>query len=480
MKLLILGLDGVYPELLDTFKDILPNLASIGSKGAAATLLSTIPPYTPQAWTTLATGVDPGCHGISGFVRQREAGSGTQELLRRTSIEVPQLWDHLAREKVRTGLLNVPMTFPAPSSCTFAVAGMLTPRVTSAGFTHPDGLSAQLLSQVPGYVIDTAVKKQDTHSPGIVKRLHTMLTERIKAARFLLASHPVDLFFCVFVVLDRVFHLYFRYLDPEDALFETKKAEEIRTALTPLFTELDAFAGETASQADNILICSDHGFRAEEGKFYTNTYLSSLGYAAVKKSPARRAAEGIVSFIGRERLRRFIPRRLFDANVNKTDTLVKQGARAQASPLAAQGIICSDPSIINKLSEQLRALRDPRDGAPLLSALYLREDVYSPPCRDRFPHIVLSLKNGGIEASPHIIGKDALYFTPSSWPGGHHDRAGVCAFLGKEGVETASETPAALPASIDEVMPFVLSLFHVKTSPPSRQRPQSPEMGSRQ
>ena len=67
MKLAILGLDGLYPAFLGTFAEAIPVLAGLRNAAFAPHVLSTVPPYTPQAWTTLTTGVNPGVHGIAGI-----------------------------------------------------------------------------------------------------------------------------------------------------------------------------------------------------------------------------------------------------------------------------------------------------------------------------------------------------------------------------------------------------------------------------
>ena len=47
---------------------LMPRLARLRERGASGTLRSTIPTYTPPAWTSSLTGVNPGRHGVYGFV----------------------------------------------------------------------------------------------------------------------------------------------------------------------------------------------------------------------------------------------------------------------------------------------------------------------------------------------------------------------------------------------------------------------------
>lgn len=450
MKLAVLGLDGLFPECIDAFADALPALARIRREGFAAPLRSTMPPYTPQAWTTMVTGVNPGRHGIAGFTRRT---GGREELLDRTCIRARQLWDYLAAGEVSTGLLNVPLSYPAPQVPGFAIAGMLCPSPAAPGFAWPPPLAAELLDRVPDYAIDIAVKKKDFHDPRAAARLCAVLRARIRAARFLLETRPVDVFFCVLVALDRAFHLWFRYLDPRDPLSATGAAAEIRRALLPAFGEIDAFAAELAGRAEHLLVVSDHGFRREEGKFYANRFLADRGLAVLRPSLRRTLSDVAIRLLGRDRLRRLLPKALIEREIEAAAPA--PNGRAFAAPLAAQGIFAADEDARAEVVRLLRELRDPRSGAPLATALLAREELYAGPECARFPHVVIELAGGGIEVSPHLLGRECLHFAPEDWPGGHHDRRGVWIARGP-GI---APRDAHEPLGIEDVLPTALALL---------------------
>ncbi|HAK96495.1 MAG TPA: hypothetical protein DCM87_16270 [Planctomycetes bacterium] len=450
MKLAVLGLDGLFPECIDAFADALPALARIRREGFAAPLRSTMPPYTPQAWTTMVTGVNPGRHGIAGFTRRT---GGREELLDRTCIRARQLWDYLAAGEVSTGLLNVPLSYPAPQVPGFAIAGMLCPSPAAPGFAWPPPLAAELLDRVPDYAIDIAVKKKDFHDPRAAARLCAVLRARIRAARFLLETRPVDVFFCVLVALDRAFHLWFRYLDPRDPLSATGAAAEIRRALLPAFGEIDAFAAELAGRAEHLLVVSDHGFRREEGKFYANRFLADHGLAVLRPSLRRTLSDVAIRLLGRDRLRRLLPKALIEREIEAAAPA--PNGRAFAAPLAAQGIFAADEDARAEVVRLLRDLRDPRSGAPLATALLAREELYAGPECARFPHVVIELAGGGIEVSPHLLGRECLHFAPEDWPGGHHDRRGVWIARGP-GI---APRDAHEPLGIEDVLPTALALL---------------------
>src|SRR6266403_2108111 len=71
-KLLILGIDGMDPELLQRFmgQGRMPNFAALAS---FLPLQTSIPPQSPVAWANLITGMDPGSHGIFDFIHRDPA-----------------------------------------------------------------------------------------------------------------------------------------------------------------------------------------------------------------------------------------------------------------------------------------------------------------------------------------------------------------------------------------------------------------------
>ena len=75
-RTLILGLDGATFDVIDPLVEAgdLPNLAALIERGARGTLRSTTHPLTPLAWTTMATGVNAGRHGIWDFSERDETG----------------------------------------------------------------------------------------------------------------------------------------------------------------------------------------------------------------------------------------------------------------------------------------------------------------------------------------------------------------------------------------------------------------------
>ena len=78
--MLVLGLDGATFDLIRPWAadGTLPNFARLLEEGAHGPLRSTVPPMTAPAWTSFATGTNPGKHGLYDWIARRRAPTATR------------------------------------------------------------------------------------------------------------------------------------------------------------------------------------------------------------------------------------------------------------------------------------------------------------------------------------------------------------------------------------------------------------------
>src|SRR5258708_13518362 len=69
MRAVIFGADGLTFRIIRPLieRGDLPNFARLQREGVMAELGSTVPPMTPAAWTSIATGLKPAKHGVFDF-----------------------------------------------------------------------------------------------------------------------------------------------------------------------------------------------------------------------------------------------------------------------------------------------------------------------------------------------------------------------------------------------------------------------------
>ena len=151
-KIIFLGLDGLEPTLVEKFlgEGKMPNLAKLKDQGQYSTLRTTFPPLSPVAWSTFATGSNPGKHNMFDFLnrslknyipelastrvapptRSLKIGSRTIPLskpileMRRKS---QTFWSILSKGRVHNTILRVPITFPPEKFDGKLLSAMCTP-----------------------------------------------------------------------------------------------------------------------------------------------------------------------------------------------------------------------------------------------------------------------------------------------------------------------------------------------------------------
>jgi predicted AlkP superfamily phosphohydrolase/phosphomutase len=135
-KVFVLGFDGLDPTLTRKWMDEgkLPNLKKLADDGAFRTLGSTQPSESPTAWSSFATGVNPGRHNIYDFlVRDPQTYAPDFNMIKREPPEflwgtIPtkkpkvtstrggtSFWVEAGRAGIKSSVVTVPVTFPPES-----------------------------------------------------------------------------------------------------------------------------------------------------------------------------------------------------------------------------------------------------------------------------------------------------------------------------------------------------------------------------
>jgi predicted AlkP superfamily phosphohydrolase/phosphomutase len=110
-RVLVLGLDGATLDVIEPLarSGRLPHLAKLMEEGAWGVLESTLPPVTIPAWVSMMTGKNPGRLGMYDLLKRQ--GYGVEPNGYCYSKHVP-LWHTLNRYGIRTGVMNLPGTYP--------------------------------------------------------------------------------------------------------------------------------------------------------------------------------------------------------------------------------------------------------------------------------------------------------------------------------------------------------------------------------
>ncbi len=137
VRIIVLGLDGLDPKLLEGFmeKGMLPNFQRLKNEGTYSRLGTVNPALSPVAWSSFITGSNPGRHGVFDFLR-RDPNTYLPDLTF-TDVEEPKpllqigsfkfslsgrrfknhrkgtaFWDVTSKNRIPTTIVRTPTTFP--------------------------------------------------------------------------------------------------------------------------------------------------------------------------------------------------------------------------------------------------------------------------------------------------------------------------------------------------------------------------------
>lgn len=127
-KVIVIGLDGLEPSIVEAMleRGELPHLARIRNSGSYCHLKTTYPAQTPVAWSSFATGINPGGHGIFDFICRdpqtylpdvalnhfeapKSVFAQARVVNRRKGLPI---WELLSRAGLPSTVLRCPCTFP--------------------------------------------------------------------------------------------------------------------------------------------------------------------------------------------------------------------------------------------------------------------------------------------------------------------------------------------------------------------------------
>lgn len=388
-KCLVIGLDGVSQTLLSHYmeKGYLPNLKEILSRGYNLRQMdASIPDVSSTSWTSFMTGVNPGEHGIFGFM----------DLLPNTykmffpnfrDVKAPAVWEMLGQtvngksstlyEKYRERLerplcslvLNIPQTYPAQPFNGILTAGFVCPDLRKG--TYPE-TAYNYLNSI-GYLSDVDSNKAATQQDAFFNELLLALNKRAEAYEHFFKNEQWNLFIGVITETDRLHHFFFdaasnshhRYHNQFVSFY--KRIDEIIGKLFALFMEQTNGKGL-------FMTMSDHGFTALKQEVYINSFLREKGFLKTnsQKEYFEQIYAGTIAF-GME------PARIY---VNLEGRYPHGAVKA------------SDRSkVIQELKEAFQSLADSH-GEPVIKTIYEKSELYYGPAAEKCPDLVCLANDG--------------------------------------------------------------------------------------
>lgn len=367
-KVVVLGIDGVPCSLLERFigEGIMPNLSRLSEKGTLSDMDASIPEVSSTSWSTFMTGVNPGRHGIYGFM-ELQKNSYKWNFPNSSDIRSDTLWDIAGRNGKKCIVLNVPSTYPAKKLNGILTAGFVALDLKKA--TYPESAYEYLKSI--GYIMDVNAQKAKESLDALAAEIDRTFEVRKKAFLHYLDNGDWDLFIGVITETDRLHHYLWIALQEKD--------HPQHDFFIDFYRKLDDFIGELYQRiGDDIpfIIVSDHGFTTIKKEIYLNTWLREKGYLKfdndVPQSMEDMCEESKVFVLDPSRFYIHLKGKYSKGSVDPADyDMLRQ-----------------------TIKEELMALSV--DGEQVVRRIFFKEDIYSGDFIENAPDIV-ALSNAGYD-----------------------------------------------------------------------------------
>jgi|GEM_PF-1059142 len=380
-RVAVIGLDGVsWPIIKKIFKrNAMPTLKSIYDKSLKCILESTIPPYTPTAWTSIATGVNPGKHGIYDFLHftpSLEAKVHTSN-----DVRYPRVHEMVALKGIKSVCVNQPLTYPIiPLKNTAVISDWLSPKPDY----FPGWMSNYAISYAPH-----KISLETIYTDELLEGLRKECSLRVKSLIRIAEETDWKLFWVVISEPDMLLHrCYHMVLEGNEAVDE-------------ILRRIDDLINTVSRLADSLIVVSDHGFSSFKRIIHVNTLLYNMGFVVKTRRKVHQLSDlRLKAKVKRIRIPGWLYRVVSIKPIKKAIKMLYRavtGYELKAEPYmyvdmekskaymashSSFGVVVKDPKLVPEI---IRILKD----TGLFSEVWSREEVYSGPYVSSAPDILI-------------------------------------------------------------------------------------------
>jgi len=478
-RVLALAFDGADYDLVRRWsaEGRLPTISRLAREGTFGPLRSTIPAFTPTAWSSFLTGLNPGRHGIFNFTTN--PNRGRQKLESAASRAGTPLWRLLGAAGIRSAFVGVPFTYPAEEIEGVVVTGYGGPERPQI---LPASAAQRIFAAYPSLVTahHPLAERWWEDFPAYTARLLEHAEQIAGVCQLVYELEPELGLLCVdFMSTDHVGHLGYARIDPDHPAHDPEQAGD---ELLRVYERVDELCGELIDAAaarygeePTVLLFSDHGMKPIYWMFHLDRWLEERGYLRFRRRSLQPWRRGRLDYLARvdQKLVRtlgwygraldalpFLPQpaaeRAF-ADIDFGSTRAYAFASGGQLYLGELSGARHDPRFLDKLAAELSETPHPETGEPAFAVLR-KEELYAGPFLDKAPELVLLAHDERINVDPSrrrwsrpFDRHERLDPQVSYGYSGHHGVTGILAAAGP-GIRPADLPPGAeilqLPATI--------------------------------
>ena len=430
-RLLVIGLDSVPKSLIEQAAGwgAMPFTAELLSRGTLSAIETELPTVGSVSWASYATGVNPGKHGVFGFV-DRTPNPFNVHIPTADDLKVSTLWEQFSVHGLQPVVIGVPLTYPPKKINGIMVADSLSPDLAKA--THPMELAPRLMEMDYRIDADLSLAKEDKNA--FLVNLLDVMRHRFEAAAMLMQEIDWDFFHLHLYSADRLNYFFW----PQDS----QKSEEANPGFWTYYRHLDENLGWLLSElpkGTRVILASQHGTCGTQELVYVNQWLTENGYLLFP--PGKKE---LTSMLSSTKAYSLVPGRVY---VNLRDREEK-GSVAPGEQYE---------ELREELIARLGGLTHPDTGQNMIAKVHRREDIYSGSQVSKAADLILEPEPGfDLKANLDV---DCLTGQPNL-PGMHTSEGG---FIFIEGVDELGD-PMHNPRLVD-LAPTFMTLLGIDPPP---------------
>jgi predicted AlkP superfamily phosphohydrolase/phosphomutase len=400
-RVIVIGFDGLEPTMVRKYvaEGSLPTFSHLIKDGGFGDLITVLPPSSASAWTSAVTGVNPGKHGIYGFLKTAGEDAGATAVFNTSKDRgFAPVWEILGHYGRRSYVVNIPLSSPADSLNGLMIAGFPHASDDEQSYYWPKSLGKMLGDySFDAFRVTCAKNREDR----FLTKMQSIAAERLNLGVKLFDQGGWDLFWLVFTFPDRYQHYMWKYMDPNHPMYDPISGPiyggEIRNAYIMADNYLAEFM-KRMQEDDLLIVMSDHGFGPLYYTVNANNFLQrTLGSTDEVKCADFFGGKFLIDVSGPGSEERYL-------------------------------------SIRKRLIEGLRDLRDPMLGEPIVDSIYVKEDIYQGPYLSTAPDVLAFEKPGylffTLPKTPDLRLLDSGP-SPDKAFSGFHRRRGTIGLYGK-------------------------------------------------
>jgi predicted AlkP superfamily phosphohydrolase/phosphomutase len=424
-RVLVIGLDGGTFDIIQPLvaEAKLPNLARLMRHGSCSTLRSTYPPITPPAWTSFATGKNPGQHGLYDF---QKVNPKTYEF-----FPVParqhghkSLWRIISDLGGKVVVLDVPFTYPPEEVNGCLLTGYGTPEADDIIFTYPPQLREELAAACGRCDLGFPPDMKYNLQVSFFQSWDKVLESRSCIATYLMDQVDWDFYMIVYGVIDNMQHALWPFLEPQHPAYYEEHGDYHREMIFTYYEKVDQELGKLLDRCDDqtsVVVMSDHGFGSTPTPKYLTKLLLDEGLLRYKSNPLsdRLMKIAITTYYNIPWLSRLVrklsgqqkmglKRILTTTAIYPTpETVDWQNTKAFPGGYGLQVYInlkgkhgqgtvspgAEYQALQEEIASRLLALRDPATGHAIIKAVHRARDIYSGAEADHAPDLIIEYNN---------------------------------------------------------------------------------------